>query len=155
MMAEPSDEAGLVTLVGYKRRNLGGTGDEDSSKKKKTRKGHTLPPELSLLTDRDRDKFKLVLEIDKTRNSAMFQKEFLVAQSVSIPAAGGNTLDPLLPSPPSVFDLNLLTVDTLWRLCTNLGILNAGSLSKFNCRKAIANFFQHQNSLAINGIRPT
>jgi hypothetical protein len=82
-------------------------------------------------------------------------QEFLVAQSLNIPAANRNTLDPNLPSCPIVFNLSVLTVDNLRNLCMSLGISNAGSLSKFNCRKAITTYFWFQEPLANIGIRPT
>ena len=124
----------------------------DSSKKTKQRNKHSLPPELSNLTIRDRDKFVLVVEIDKTPRSVTLGQEFLVAQSVRIP---GITLDPNLPPCPILFNLCVLTVDNLRNLCTCLGILNAGSLSKFNCRKAIATYCRYQESLDRTGLRPT
>ena len=66
-MTEPIDETALP----------------DSSKKTKQRNKHSLPPKLSNLTIRDRDKFVLVVEIDKTPRSVTLGQEFLVAQSVN------------------------------------------------------------------------
>lgn len=160
-MMEPShdDYAGTIPPVGNKKNNavLTRDGDDDGSKKKKSRrKVHSLPPELSLLTDRDRDKFLLVLEVDKTYRSATFGEEFLVAQSVTIPSPNGNISENRLsPSLPLIFDLRLFSVENLRKLCTCFGISNSGSLSKFNCRKAIAFSCRYQQSLSNMGIRPT
>ena len=160
MMTEPMDESGLFTpSVTRKKKTVllqqDGDDGDSSTKKKKQRNKHSLPPELSRLTNRDRDKFVLVVEIDKTPRSATLGHEFLVAQTVNIPSSNGNTLDPNLPSCPIVFDLCVLTVDNLRNLCVSLGISNAGSLSKFNCRKAIATYCRYQASLDKMGIRPT
>jgi hypothetical protein len=92
----------------------------------------------------------LVLEIDKTPRSATFGQEFLVAKLVRVPSTNGKVDDP-----PTVFNLGDITVDNLRKLCTNIGVSNAGSLSKFNCRKAIAIYFRFQESLLNIGIRPT
>ena len=126
-MTEPVDETAALP--------------DSTSKKTKQRNKHSLPPELSNLTIRDRDKFVLVVEIDKTPRSVTLGQEFLVAQSVHIP---GITLDPNLPPCPTIlFNLCVLTVDNLRNLCTSLGVSNAGSLSKFNCRKAIATYCRY------------
>jgi hypothetical protein len=151
-MMEPDDDpAGVVTPVGTKKKAAEGDGDR-GKKKKKIRKVHSLPLEVASLTDRDREKFTLVLEIDKTSKSATYGQEFLVAKSVSIPSTNSSIDDPVLKP---AMDLCLLSVENLRKLCTNLGISNAGSYSKFNCRKAIAICFRYQESLANNGIRPT
>jgi uncharacterized membrane protein YgcG len=94
------------------------------------------------------------------------QQEFWVAKSVTIIPSSSTTTttttttttngnDPLslaaaaaaaataaAAAVPMVFDLCSVSVDHLRKLCANLGILNAGSLSKFNCRKAIAICFR-------------
>jgi hypothetical protein len=87
--------------------------------------------------------------------SARHGQEILVAKSVNIPSTKGNINDLLLPALPIVLYLCLVSVDNLHKLCTILGILNAGLLSKFNSCKAIAICFQYQGSLANIGIRPT
>jgi hypothetical protein len=56
----------------------------DSDRKK--RKAKALPIEIALLTDKDRAKFELVLEIDSNPKSKTFGKEFLTAQSVQLPS---------------------------------------------------------------------
>jgi hypothetical protein len=153
LMMEPDDDhAGVVTPVGTKKKAA--EGDSDRGKKtKKSCKVHSLPPlESALLTDRDREKFNLVLEIDKTHRSAMYGQEFLVAKSVSFPYTNSSIDDQVLK--PAI-DLCSLSVENLRKLCTNLGISNTGSFSKFNCRKAIAICFRYQESLANIGIRPT
>jgi hypothetical protein len=159
MMTEHVDKSALFTpsVTSKKKSTLPslGDGDGDIIKKMKPQNKHSLPLELSGLTNRDRDKFVLVVEIDKTPRSATMVQEFMVAQSVNLPAANGNTLDANLPSCPIVFKLSGLTVDNLRNLCMSLGIPNTGSLSKFNCRKAIAAYFWYQESLANIGIRPT
>jgi hypothetical protein len=146
-MMEPEDNcAGVVTPVVNKKKS----GEDGDGGKKKKRKVPPLPLELYSLTDCDCSKFDLVLEIDKTHRSATFGQEFLVAKSVRVPSTNGKVDDP-----PTVFNLGDITVDNLRKLCTNIGVSNAGSLSKFNCRKAVAIYFWYQESLSNIGIRPT
>jgi hypothetical protein len=72
LIMEPDDDhAGVVTPVGTKKKAAEGDGDR-GTKKKKNRKVHSLPLELASLTDRDCEKFKLVLEIDKTFRSTTY-----------------------------------------------------------------------------------
>ncbi len=54
----------------------------DSDRKK--RKVKALPIEIAFLTDEDRAKFELALEIDSNPKSKTFGKEFLTAQSVRL-----------------------------------------------------------------------
>jgi hypothetical protein len=115
---------------------------------RKRRKVKALPIELALLTDEDRGRFDLSLEIDANPKSKAFGEEFLTAQSVRLQSTSPN-------EPEVVFDLKTLTVDHLRKLCTNIGIVNCGSHNKFNCRKAIATYFRYQNTLERNGLRPT
>ena len=68
---------------------------------------------------------------------------------------GNTTLDPNLPPCPILFNLCVLTVDNLRNLCMCLEVLNTGSLSKLNCRKAIATYCRYQESLDRTGLRPT
>ena len=97
----------------------------DSDRKK--RKVKALPIEIAFLTDEDRAKFELALEIDSNPKSKTFGKEFLTAQSVRLPSSSSD-------EPAVNFDLKSLTVDHLRKLCTNIGIVNCGSHNKFNCR---------------------
>jgi hypothetical protein len=121
------------------------TSNEIPVKKRKTR---DLPLELALLTDKDRDKFALVLEIDINKKSPSFSKEFLVAKSVTLQSTSSYEL-------PIYYDLATLTVDHLRKLCKNIGIVNCGSHNKFNCRKAIATYFRYQEMLTESGLKPT
>ncbi|KAI2490486.1 hypothetical protein MHU86_24083 [Fragilaria crotonensis] len=41
-----------------------------------------------------------------------------------------------------LFDLKTLVIDHLRRFCKNVGVLNCGSLNKFDCRKALAKFLK-------------
>jgi hypothetical protein len=70
MMTECVDESALFTpsVTSKKKATLPlGDGDGDSIKKMKPWNKQSLPPEfLSGLTNRDHDKFVLVVEIDKT-----------------------------------------------------------------------------------------
>jgi hypothetical protein len=113
-MMEPEDDcAGVVTPVVNKKKS----GEDGDGGKKKKRKVPPLPLELSSLTDRDRSKFDLVLEIDKMQRSATFGQEFLVARSVRVPSTNGKVDDP-----PTVFDLGAVTIDNLRKLYTNIGV---------------------------------
>jgi hypothetical protein len=115
---------------------------------RKRRKVKALPIELALVTDEDRGRFDLSLEIDTNPKSNAFGKEFLTAQSVRLPSSSQNDLE-------VVFDLKTLTVDHLRKLCTNIGIVNCGSHNKFNCRKAIATYFRYQDTIETSGLKPT
>jgi hypothetical protein len=100
------------------------------------------------VTDEDRGRFDLSLEIDTNPNSKAFGKEFLTAQSVRLPSSSQNNLE-------VVFDLKTLTVNHLRKLGTNIGIVNCGSHNKFNCRKAIATYFRYQDTIETSGLKPT
>jgi hypothetical protein len=122
---------------------------EDLERLQRKRKAKALPLELSLLTDADRAKFELVLEIDSNLSKSKgFGKEFLTAQSVRLQPTSAN-------QPEVIFDLKSLTVEQSRKLCANLGIVNCGSQNKFNCRKAIARYFRYQDALDVNGMKPT
>jgi hypothetical protein len=110
------------------------------------RKVKAFPVELTCITDRDRDKFELALEIDTRKQSKTFQTEFLVAKSVRVTKEDGSE---------DVIDLSSLIVDHLRILCKNVGISNFGSKNKFECRKAIADFLEYQNKLDSRGLHPT
>jgi hypothetical protein len=118
--------------------------------KPKARKKTTkpLPSELALLTDEDRPKFTLAFEIDPNPKSKGFGKEFTVAQSVCIQPASAD-------EPPVVYNLKLLIVEHIRKLCSNIGITNCGSQNNFNCRKAIAAYFRYEDALDANGMKPT
>ena len=115
---------------------------------RKRRKVKALPIKLALVTDEDRGRFDLSLEIDTNPKSKAFGKEFLTAQSVRLPSSSQNDLE-------VVFDLKTLTVNHLRKLCTNIGIVNCGSHNKFNCRKAIATYFRYQDTIKTSGLKPT
>ena len=123
---------------------------EDSHQKPKGRKKTTkpLPPDLALLTDNDRQKFTLALEIDPNHKSKGFGKEFMAAQSVCVPPASAG-------EPPVVYNLKQLLVEHIRKLCSNLGITNCGSQNNFNCRKAIASYFRYEDALHGTGMKPT
>ena len=110
---------------------------EDSDQNPKGRKKTTksLPPDLALLTDNDRQRFTLALEIDPNHKSKGFEKEFMVAQSVCVPPTSAD-------EPPVVYNLKQLLVEHIRKLCSNLGITNCGSKNNFNCRKATATYFR-------------
>ena len=122
---------------------------EDFNQKPKGRKKITtpLPPELALLTDDDRQKFTLALEIDPNRKSKGFGKEFMAAQSVCIRPASSD-------EPPVVYNLKELLVEHVRKLCSNVGITNCGSQNGFNCRKALANYFRYEDALDATGMKP-
>ncbi len=80
------------------------------------RKAKALPLELSLLTDADRAKFDLVVEIGDTNFQEQgIGKEFLTAQSVHLQPTSTD-------QPEVIFDLKPLTVEQSRKLCANLGI---------------------------------
>jgi hypothetical protein len=117
------------------------------------RKTKDLPMSLSKLTDKDRDKFELVLEIDNNPKINNFGKEFLVAKSVTLPPTCPDDCDD--PTNTTTYKLSSLTIDNLRKLCKNIGIVNCGSHNKYNCRKAIATYFRYQDMLLEKGMKPT
>ena len=122
---------------------------KNSNQKPKGRKKATkpLPSDLALLTDDDRQKFTLALEIDPNQKSNRFGKEFMAAQSVCIRPASAD-------EPPVVYNLKELLVEHVRKLCSNLGITNCGSQNNFNCRKAIATYFRYEDALDATGMKP-
>ena len=124
---------------------------EDSHQKPKGRKKTTKPhpPDLALLTDDDRQKFTLAIEIDPNQKSKGFGKEFMAAQSVCIQPASAD-------EHPVVYNLKQLLVEHVRKLCSNLGITsNCGLQNNFNCRKAIATYFRYEDALDVTGMKPT
>ena len=86
------------------------------------------------------------LEIDSRKQSSTYQSEFLVAKSVQVPSN-----DP--GEEFKIVDFNSLVVDHLCLLCKNIGITNFVSKNKFECRKMLADFLDHQKRLN-NGLHP-
>ncbi|KAI2489793.1 hypothetical protein MHU86_24787 [Fragilaria crotonensis] len=72
----------------------------------------------------------------------------MAAQSVCIQPASAD-------DPPVVYNLKLLIVEHIRKLCSNVGITNCGSQNNFNCRKAIAAYFRYEDALDANGLKPT
>ena len=125
--------------------------EEDSNRKPKARKKATkhLPSELALLTDEDRLKFTLALEIDPNSKSKGFGKEFMLAQSMCKHLASAD-------EPPVIYNLKLLVVEHLCKLCSNVGFTNCCSQSNFNSRRAIARtYFTWEDTLDAYGMKPT
>ena len=65
-----------------------------------------LPSDLALVTDENRPKFTLALEIDPNPKSKGFGKEFMVAQSVCVPPASAD-------GPPIACNLKMLLSNIL------------------------------------------
>lgn len=94
----------------------------------KKRKIKSFPRELANVTDEDRSRFGLALELDPNPRSKYYGTESLVAQTVTVDVDNREV----------VVDLKTLVVDHLHQLCKNVGAVNCGSANKFDCRKAIA-----------------
>ena len=75
------------------------------------------------MTDEDRSKFGMALEVDSNPKSKTFGTEFLVVQTVNV----------IVNEKEVKFDLRTLVVDHLRRLCKNVGVINCGSFNKFDC----------------------
>ena len=113
--------------------------DPDASKRRKVK---AFPPELEWVTDADRKSFTLALEVDSNPKSKRYNQELLVAQSVNVTINGIER----------IVDLNGLVLDHLRRLAKNLGVVNTGSLNKFDIWQAIASYFTYQESLEAKGL---
>jgi hypothetical protein len=113
-----------------------------SNKKRKTK---ALPSELANLTDDDRSRFGIALELDPNPRSKTFGAEFLVAQTVTVKVDGRDV----------PFQLKSMIVDHLRQLCKNVGVINCGSYNKFDCRKNLATFFAYQDELERKGLTAT
>jgi hypothetical protein len=124
---------------------MGGS-DKKRSSEKNGSNNNCLPVSLSFLTDRDRNKFHLALEVDANPKSQTYGQSFLCVQSVLVPNEEG------IDTP---YDLKSLFTVPLRTLCKNLGIANCGSKNKFELRKAIALFFTYQDKLEANGLNPS
>lgn len=109
------------------------------------RKVPPFPPELVGITDANKDQFTTIMEIDEGRKSPNFGKEFLVVSTVRVTNKNGEEV---------VIDLNNLLLDHLRKLASNCGVEKYSSLSKFDCRKAMALFFQYQDKLQKQGGHP-
>ena len=119
--------------------------EEDSRTTQQQRRTTAFPPELAWVTDQDRKNFALGLEVDSNRKSKNYVQENLVAQTVTV----------TLNFKEIVANLTVLTVSHLRQLCKNLGIMNCGSLSKYEIRRAIATYFSYQERLEKNGMLPS
>jgi hypothetical protein len=95
--------------------------DPDASKRRKIK---AFPPELEWITDADRKSFTLALEVDSNPKSKRYNQELLVAQSVKVTTNGVER----------IVDLTGLVLDHLRRLAKNLGVMNCGSLNKYDIR---------------------
>jgi hypothetical protein len=82
---------------------------------------------------------------DTNRKSKNYGQENLVAQTVKVTV---NFRD-------IIVNLKVLTVSHLRQLCKNLGIMNCGSLSKYEIRRARATYFSYQERLEKNGMLPS
>lgn len=92
------------------------------------------------MTDEDRSRFGLALELNPNPRSQYYGTESLVAQTVTVDVDNREV----------VVDLKTLVVDRLRQLCKNVGAVNCGSANKFDCRKAIANYIKYHNNLERN-----
>ena len=92
---------------------------------KRKRNAKPLPLPLAGLTVKDKALFSTAMECDPNPKSHTHGQEFLVAQAVTV--ASGD-----------VFLLDKLSIDQTRTLARNVGASAVGSLSKFQCRKAIA-----------------
>ena len=97
------------------------------------------------MTDDDRSRFGLALELDPNPRSKSYGSECLVAQTVRVNVNNGEV----------IVDLKILIVDHLRRLCKNVGVVNCGSANKFECRKALATFIKYQDELERKGLTAT
>jgi hypothetical protein len=111
----------------------------------KKRKIKAFPSELANVTDDDRSRFGMALELDPNPKSKTFGAEFLVAQTITVNVEGRDV----------PFKLNSMVVDHLRQLCRNVGVLNCGSSNKFDCRKSLASFFKYQDELERKGLTAT
>lgn len=102
------------------------------------RKVKEFPKELASVTGEDGSIFGMALEIDTNPKSKTFGAKVLVVQTVQVAVNNNNSND----SETILFDLKTLVIDHLRRFCKNVGVLNCGSLNKFDCRKALAKFLK-------------
>ena len=97
------------------------------------------------MTDEDRSRFRLALELDPNPRSKNYGAESLVAQTVTVHVENREV----------VVDLKTLIVDHLRQLCKNVGAVNCGSANKFDCRKALATYIKYQDELERKGLTAT
>ena len=109
---------------------------------KKKRNPKPLPLALACLTVKDKGLFSTAMECDPNPKSLSHGQEFLVAQAVTV-ASG------------EVFLLDKLSIDQTRALARNVGASAVGSLSKYQCRKAIALHFGVITHLESKGLAPT
>ena len=118
---------------------------EEGFDKSKGTNNACLPPDLALLTDKDRSKFLSALEVDPNPKSSTYGKSFLCVHAVLVPSEEDAN---------KTFDLKNLFTLPLRTLCRNMGITNCGSKNKFECRRAITAFLNYQEKLEANGLKP-
>jgi hypothetical protein len=140
-----SAETTPATTSGSSSSNTASNNNPEDPKTK--RKVKVFPPVLAKVTDDDRKNFGLALELDPNPKSKYFGSECLVAQTVTV--KDDDTGEEIL------YDLKPLVLDHLRQLCRNVGVCNAGSMNKFELRKALAAFINYQNELDRKGISAT
>ena len=111
----------------------------------KTRKIKRFPRELANVTDDDRSRFCLALELDPNPRSKNYGSESLVAQTVTVNVENREV----------VVDLKTLIVDHLRQFCKNVGAVNCGSANTFDCQKALATYIKYQEELELKGLTAT
>jgi hypothetical protein len=116
------------------------------NKRPTKRKIKAFPSELANVTDEDRSRFGLALELDPNPKSKHYGSECLVALTVRVKNVENEDV---------TVDLKTLVVDHLRQLCRNVGVMNCGSANKFDCRKGLATFFSYQDELDRKGISTT
>ena len=117
-----------------------------SNKRLTKRKIKAFPSELANVTDEDRSRFGLALEVDPNPKSKHYGSECLVAHTVRVKNVDNEDI---------TVDLKTLVVDHLRQLCKNVGVMNCGNANKFECRKGLATFISYQDELDRRGISAT
>ena len=102
-----------------------------TAKKPKKRTSKPLPAFLLAVSDKERSKFGISLEVDKRTNKSTYGNEFQVVQTVMVKKNAEDEEE-------EEYDIDELNLDQIRELCKRMGVANCGSSSKFDCRKAIA-----------------
>jgi hypothetical protein len=89
------------------------------------RKAKDLPQSLSYLTE-DNFRFKIHGRLEADNKDP--DGEVMVAHTVDLEEGEGND---------SLFELNVLTIDQMRKLCRNVGVSYVNKCNKFQCRKAL------------------
>ncbi len=101
---------------------------------------------LPALSSNDYNKFLFVLENDPNPKSPTYSEEFCIAKNIIFCNANGTE--------DQIFSIQDLSIDQILLFCKRIGVVNVGSMNKFQCRRAIAGHIEYATVMDLHGLAP-